>query len=226
MVLECTPAAVGVLRRRTGPAFTSLWFISRDRKVPPTSGAAPSLQEAFCKAGFCLAFAREGAIRVECCSEDAVLQWGLDAPDGRHQARYRKQPPPCGPGRHGWPKWRMSSPDPWIYWIYGPGEAAILHPDVIAALDSYRRLLSECTKHRQTYLDLFKGHPDEFQCRGALTTYCIGLDSVVRSGLILLRALHEHHPASGADDSGLPSYRLIDEDMPDIQKALIDVPNR
>ena len=108
----------------------------------------------------------------------------------------------------------------------GAGETAILHPDVIGALDSYRRLLSECNKHRQTYIDLLKGDPDEFKCRGALTTYCIGLDSVVRSGLILLRTLHEHHSASGADVSGLPSYRLIEEDMPDIQKALLEEPNK
>lgn len=113
--------------------------------------------------------------------------------------------------------------------IYSPtvdlppsGDAAVLKPSVLSALDEYRRRLGECAKHRQMLIDEWQVNSPPPNGKGIILTYCVSLDSVVRSGLILLDAIEADYPTVKKVITKPSGYRPIENDMPEIQKVLND----
>lgn len=96
---------------------------------------------------------------------------------------------------------------------------AVLHTEVLAALDEYQRRLSECAKHRATYLQKLENKSHD-KVEVALLTYCIALDSVVRTAMTLVNRLDEHYPDEGFRKPKIPDYRGLDETIDELVKAI------
>ncbi len=101
-----------------------------------------------------------------------------------------------------------------------PIDVAALDPEVTSALDTYRRRLSECAKHRNTYLVELRSDGRQGTLQGVLFAYCVGLDSTVLSGFLLAEELQTHYPITSELLKKIPSYRPLDRDMQRLQEAM------
>lgn len=113
--------------------------------------------------------------------------------------------------------------------IYSPtvdlpasSDTAVLKPSALSALDEYRRRLAECAKHRQILINEWQVNSPPLNGKAILLAYCVSLDSVVRSGFILLEAIEAEYPAAKKVITKPSGYKLIESDMPEIQKVLND----
>lgn len=100
-------------------------------------------------------------------------------------------------------------------------DVASLEPDVTRALDAYKRHLSECAKHRKTYLSELRTEGKESTLQDVLLTYCVSLDAVVLTGFQLAVQLQTHYPATKDLLKGVPfAYRSMEADIQQIQEVL------
>lgn len=98
-------------------------------------------------------------------------------------------------------------------------DAGLLNSQVIAAIDEYRRMLSECETRRQEHIRALED-PDHKNLEITLLTYVIGLDSLILRGSSLLRVIESYYPGTSGGDSQIAAYAPLQGLMGDLQKAM------
>ena len=97
-------------------------------------------------------------------------------------------------------------------------DIGLFAPDIINALDEYRRRLNECEARRQECIQALEA-PNHKDSEVTLLTYLIGLDSVVLSGRHFIREIKSEYPDASVVDDKVASYAPIQQFISELQKV-------